>query len=134
MSGVLLVKAARMPGRAERMGFRLLETCTERLRGLLGTTADAVGVALPKCSSIHTFGMRYRLDVAFLDADGRVVGAWTGVPPGRLLTRRGASLVLERPHQRGGWFVEGERVRVVAPARGGSKARKATRKGSVDDD
>ena len=118
MSEMILVKAARLPGRPGRMAFRLLETFAERLRGLLGTTEDALPVALARCSSIHTFGMRYRLDVAFLDGGGRVLGAWTGVPPGRLLARRTARLALERPHRHGPWLVEGERVCVVGPGWG----------------
>ena len=47
----------------------VLSTWRERLRGLLGTGPDAGPVMLALCSSVHTFGMRYSLDVAFVGDD-----------------------------------------------------------------
>ncbi len=56
-----------------------------RLRGLMLQRALAPGVLgllLPRCASVHPIGMRFRLDVAFVTADGTVVdvqhdlGAW----------------------------------------------------------
>jgi len=47
--------------------YRALDGPIERLRGLLGTGPDAHQVALLDCRSVHTFGMRYRLDIAFVD-------------------------------------------------------------------
>ena len=46
-----------------------------RLRGLTGCRSLPPGVALeiPRCRSVHTFGMRFPLDVAFLDEDNNVV-------------------------------------------------------------
>jgi uncharacterized membrane protein (UPF0127 family) len=39
---------------------------------------------IPRCSSMHTFGMRFDLDVLFLSAD-RVLRVAPGVPPRRVL-------------------------------------------------
>lgn len=52
---------------------------------------------LNPCSAIHTLGMRFPIDVAFLDASGRVVRIHRNVPPNRLLVRggRGAAMALE---------------------------------------
>lgn len=69
-----------------------------RLRGLLGRPAPAAGTGLllPRCSSIHTIGMRYAIDVVFLDADSRVLAVHPRVWPGRwLLAHRGAAFTLE---------------------------------------
>lgn len=88
--------------------FRVLDNALERLRGLLGTGADAQPVALVGCSSIHTFGMRYRIDVAFVDDGGLVLASWRSLPPGRVVSNRHAWIVLERPHACGPWFAKGE--------------------------
>ena len=50
---------------------------------------------LPRCPSVHTFGMRFPIDVMFLDRQGRVLRVERAVPPGRLLRCRGATEVLE---------------------------------------
>jgi uncharacterized membrane protein (UPF0127 family) len=62
------------------------------------------GLLIPRCSSVHTFGMRFELDVYFLDAAGRVVSVRRRVPPRRVLWQRGASAVLEIPSGEGGEF------------------------------
>ncbi len=46
----------------------------ERMRGLLGRPplAHDEGMLIEACGMVHTFGMKYRLDLAFLDSLGRV--------------------------------------------------------------
>jgi uncharacterized membrane protein (UPF0127 family) len=51
---------------------------------------------LPRCSSVHTFAMRFPVDVAFLDRDGRILRTEHGVGAGRVLRCPGAAEVLER--------------------------------------
>src|SRR5918998_274593 len=41
------------------------------------------GLALEPCRSIHTFGMRYALDLIWLDAEGRVLRVDRAVAPRR---------------------------------------------------
>ncbi len=57
----------------------------ERTVGLIGKrsmdTANALW--LPECGAIHTWFMRFRIDVAFLDEDCRVVKVCSSVPPWR---------------------------------------------------
>ncbi len=51
---------------------------------------------LKNCSSIHTFFMRFPIDVAFLDRDFRVVGVFSDVAPWRVLGgARGGTHTLE---------------------------------------
>jgi len=52
---------------------------------------------IPRCSSVHTFGMRFALDLFFLDREGRVIGVRRAVPPRRVVRWRGAAAVLEVP-------------------------------------
>lgn len=71
-----------------------------RLRGLLGRTSLPEGEALvlEPCTSIHTFFMRFTIDVAFVARDGRVLRAISGLRPWRA-TRvyPAAALVVELP-------------------------------------
>ncbi|MBZ4412967.1 DUF192 domain-containing protein [Myxococcus sp. MISCRS1] len=56
-----------------------------RFKGLMGRTELAVGEGLhiQPCNSIHTFFMRIPIDVAFLDAQGRIVKQMMALPPWR---------------------------------------------------
>jgi hypothetical protein len=100
-------------GVGELLSFRVLSSPFDRLRGLLGTGSDAGPVALMGCSSVHTIGMGYRLDIAFVGRSGTVLAVWRSVPPGRLLANRRAWVTLERPHRRGTWLAQGEKVRMT---------------------
>ena len=77
-----------------------------RLLGLAWLPLEGAGSGLliPRCASVHTFGMRFPLDVVFLDAAGRSLAIRRGVPPRRLLGHRGARAVLEIPTSPGGEF------------------------------
>jgi len=68
-----------------------------RMRGLLFEGPDGVPLALAPCKSVHTFGMRFPLDVAFVGMGGAVLYAERGVGPGRVISQEGSCLVLERP-------------------------------------
>ncbi|HET7416197.1 MAG TPA: DUF192 domain-containing protein [Solirubrobacterales bacterium] len=70
-----------------------------RLRGLAWRRREDAGPGLliPRCSSVHTFGMRFELDLFFLDEEGRVIDGRRRVPPRRVAWCRGASAVLEIP-------------------------------------
>jgi uncharacterized membrane protein (UPF0127 family) len=41
------------------------------------------GLWFARCRAVHTLGMRVRLDIVFLDRDGRVLRIAAAVPPGR---------------------------------------------------
>jgi uncharacterized protein len=60
------------------------------------------GLLIPRCASVHTFGMRFPLDLYFLDRAGRVISVRRRVPPRRLVWQRGARSVLEIPSPQGG--------------------------------
>ena len=61
-------------------------TGAAKRRGLLGRTHLAAdeGMYLVPCQWIHTFGMRFAIDVAFLARDGRVLAVHHALPPQRL--------------------------------------------------
>jgi uncharacterized membrane protein (UPF0127 family) len=70
-----------------------------RLKGLLGRRGlgEGEGLLIRPTSSIHTWFMRFPIDVVFLDRDLRVVRVAENVRPWRLAHARGAKLVLELP-------------------------------------
>ena len=49
------------------------DTRGARRRGLLGRDSFAGAIVLRPCRWVHTIGMRFPIDVAFLDADGTVI-------------------------------------------------------------
>ncbi len=67
-----------------------------RLVGLAGRRSLPRGRALvfPRCRSVHTFGMRFALDLVWL-ADGQPVRMDRGVRPGRVRSCRAAHAVVE---------------------------------------
>lgn len=68
-----------------------------RLLGLIGRRSLPAGVALeiPRCRSVHTFGMRFALDLVWLDRERRIVRIDRAVPPRRVRSCRQARSVLE---------------------------------------
>ena len=75
-------------------------TVRERLKGLLGRDGLPEGRALviAPCTSIHTFFMRFTIDLLFVDGSGRIVRAVSNLRPWRA-TRvyPTAALVVELP-------------------------------------
>ncbi len=56
------------------------------------------GLLLKPCSSVHCFFMRFAIDVAFLDAEGKVLKVYDSMKPWRASTIvRGAKQTLELP-------------------------------------
>lgn len=72
-------------------GSRLLGLARLRERDLPPRSA----LLIPRCRSVHTFGMRFPLDVLFLDERGGVVRVERAVPRRRVLLCRRAFAVLE---------------------------------------
>jgi uncharacterized membrane protein (UPF0127 family) len=75
-----------------------------RLLGLAGLPRRAAGAGLliPRCSSVHTFGMRFPLDLCFLDDAGAVLAVRRRIQARRVVSCQGARAVLEMPAAQGG--------------------------------
>lgn len=79
--------------------MRFARTFAERTRGLLTTDESEAGVlVIERTRQVHTFGMRYPLDVIFCNAEWTVVHVVRHMRPGRV-TRwvRRARIVIEIP-------------------------------------
>ena len=81
-------------------------TLLSRLLGLalLRPERAGEGLLIPRCRSVHTFGMRFALDLVFLDELGVPLATRRNVPPRRLARHRRAAAVLELPARQGGEF------------------------------
>ena len=108
-----LVSDAHVLASAERASTR-----SERRKGLLGRDHLEGAMVIEPCRWVHTIGMRFPIDVAFLDADGLVIRT------------------VQMPHQRIGLPVP--RARMVIEAEAGAFARWGVHVGDVievrDDD
>jgi uncharacterized protein len=92
-----------------RIGGRVVPVARgvrSRLLGLAWLDAERAGPGLliPRCSAVHTFGMRFALDLVFLDRRRRPLRVRRAVPPRRFVWQRGAAAVLEIPAAEGGEF------------------------------
>ena len=69
----------------------------ERARGLLARKAldTGEGFWLEPCPSVHTIGIRYALDIIFLDCDGRVKKITRNLRPMRFAVCSNATVSLE---------------------------------------
>jgi len=75
-------------------------TFFRRLKGLLGRgrLPEDCGMLLIPCRGVHTVGIPFPLDVAFVDKKNRICFLQEALPPCRLIPPvRGAFFVLEAP-------------------------------------
>ena len=75
---------------------KVLTGSLARMRGLLFSKRGAGAVALVPCGDVHTFGMKYAIDIAFVGADARVIRSYRSVEPGCRLRCCNAAATIER--------------------------------------
>ena len=95
-----------------RFPVRMLTTPWQRIRGLLGTQQEASAVLLMPCHAVHTYGMSYPIDIAFLSGDMYVLSSIRCLPKNSSVSCSGAACVVERPAQSQAWLEVGKHVRI----------------------
>jgi len=87
----------RESGRVIVERLRVARSMSERMRGLLGRSGlpPGEGMLIERCSSIHTFFMKFSLDVIFLDRSFRVMRVVRHLHPWRLAGAWNAARVVE---------------------------------------
>ncbi len=114
----LLARRRRSPAAAQRFaalpaltlpgGLTVVEARSFAARGRGLARLDAlppdVGLWIAPCRSVHTFGMRFALDLVWLDRQDAVLAVDAGVSPRRQRTRLGARSVVEVVAGRGEAF------------------------------
>lgn len=92
-------QAASKKGTSSKLKLRIkmADTYFSRLIGLIGKKQmdKNEGLLLKKCKSIHTIGMRYNLDLVFMDKTGKVLKCVEGIKPFRAASAKGAYYALE---------------------------------------
>jgi hypothetical protein len=100
---------AGLPHRELRDGLVVIEAQTHRSRrrGLarLDELPEAYSLHIPQTPSVHTFGMRFGLDLIWLRQDGTVARIDRDVPPRRLRLCAGARSVIETVAGRADAFI-----------------------------
>jgi uncharacterized protein len=86
------------------LGFEV-PVATTRLSRLLGLALlprerAGEGLLIPRCRCVHTLGLRFPLDLLFLDREGRVVEVSREVGAARVIRCPRADAVLETPSPR----------------------------------
>jgi uncharacterized membrane protein (UPF0127 family) len=86
-----------------------------RLRGLLGRQRllSGEGLILLPCKSVHTLGMKFPIDVLFVDGNGRILKIIAEMAPGRVSpVVKGAKCVVELPARQSAETatLEGDRI------------------------
>lgn len=106
MSSSFLAPVLRRPGPFGLVNRRTGQPLAERLtgafrsadkrRGLLGHTglAEGEGLVIPTFA-VHTFSMKFPIDVIFVRRDGTVVKIRAAMPAGRMAMKLGAYAVVE---------------------------------------
>lgn len=80
-----------------QVNLRFAESFRDRLLGLLfrAPLGPGQGLLIAPCGSVHTFGMRYAIDVVFLDRRGRILKIVHRLVPWRAAACAGADQVIE---------------------------------------
>ncbi len=116
------------------MRVKMATSYGARARGLLLRDVSWLGddgvLILSPCKSVHTFGMRQRIDIAFVGRDGTILRSERSVAPMRMLSRSDSVAVIERfstgDRDAGGgmedrWFEPGDVVELNLSLEGDGK-------------
>jgi hypothetical protein len=79
--------------------IEVADSARKRNKGLLGRERLSLGGGLwiLPCQAVHTFGMRFPIDLVYLDSKKRIKKLRSEAPPGRLSACLFAHSVLELP-------------------------------------
>jgi uncharacterized membrane protein (UPF0127 family) len=78
----------------------LATTYSQRRQGLLGRSSleEGEGLIIHPCKGVHSFGMKFPIDVAYVSKDGKVIHTISPLFPNRLgLLMLRAAWILELP-------------------------------------
>jgi uncharacterized membrane protein (UPF0127 family) len=92
---MLLINAR--TSRSVASNVEIADTRAAKRRGLMGRSSLPEGCAmlLTSCWAVHTIGMRFPIDVVFVDNDGRVRKIVRNLSPWRIAVARKARMVIE---------------------------------------
>jgi hypothetical protein len=79
--------------------LEVADSASRRNKGLLGRErlSPGEGLWIVPCEAVHTFGMRFPIDLVYLDRKHRILKTRSHVRPGRLSACLSAHSVIELP-------------------------------------
>jgi len=96
------------------MKIKTVTSYYARMKGLLGTSQhqlDFDALHLLPCKGVHTFGMKYAIDLAFLNCRGEVIMQLRNFSPNRICpSPKDTHSVVERPTSALPWLQLGDRI------------------------
>ena len=111
-------------------------TRTTRRRGLLGRDSidEASALLLAPCAAVHTAGMRFAIDVVFVDRQGYAVKVVRNLRPWRIALATDGRAVIEMPAGtlRWGQVLIGDRL-YLAPASAASRSEETAAAATIAD-
>ena len=97
-------------GQVDKLEFA--SSVAQRMRGMLFRDPDDVVRILVPCHDVHTFGMRYPLDIAFISKEGDVLEVHREVSCRHRIKNSKAAMVAERFSKAGEWLQPGDVIRL----------------------
>jgi uncharacterized membrane protein (UPF0127 family) len=84
-------------GRVVASSVECAFTSATRRKGLLGRDGlpASAAIVISRSNAVHTFGMRFAIDIVFVDRHGQVKKVVHGVPPRRIAACLTASTTIE---------------------------------------
>ncbi len=84
-------------GRILASRVEVASTSAARRKGLLGRDElpHASALVISRCNAVHTIGMRFAIDVAFVDAQGQIRKIVNGLGPWRMAVSPFAAMAIE---------------------------------------
>ena len=104
---------SRPSDRCAGMRFDCSTTLASRMRGLFGRRGYDKTLVLVPCNDVHTFGMRRKVDVAFVSSTGKVLEVRRALAPWGRARCAPAYATLERFATDEPWFESGDRVELA---------------------
>lgn len=89
------------------------KTFRQKLKGFLFTEPIAEEMLILNCADVHTWFMRYRLHIAFIDHNGRVLRVCHNVAPCKRVRLKGAVHTIEAFSKfvdADSWYKAGDKV------------------------
>jgi uncharacterized membrane protein (UPF0127 family) len=86
-----------LSGESINLTVKVTETFYERNRGLLALSAleESQGLLITPCRSVHTFNMRYALDIVYLNKKNKIIKIVKNMKPNRISYSLKAKRTLE---------------------------------------
>jgi uncharacterized membrane protein (UPF0127 family) len=121
---MVLVNATKQVVIADRCRFA--NSLWKRMVGLLNRARleQGEGLLIDRCYGIHTVGMRFSIDVVFLDHNLQVIRVVSSLPPFRTCVVKKAVYVLELPSGTASRTstVDGDQLRIRSTENGAAKS------------